>query len=429
MKHVRERFLSLILIMAFLFVAAHPVSGSEEMDALLKLLVKKGVITADDVAVLKEEVGKELAAEEQAKIQKRVQELLQQVESAEASALPSATASKPVKAIQIGGKLEFRYEDSQGEKNAFKLNEFELFTKVELDDHLSLKGKISTDIKEVEIEDAYVNYDEVPGIGGEIRAGKFRRRTFGLAQNNRDRVSLNFSLLADAFTSARVIGGEYMRHTQEGEFPAPATFGLGISQGNEISSEEAGGNADRPVQFVADDTPSVEVGQNQDYHFRTMVEPTPGLKVGGSALLGKLSKTDMAMLNMELGTSGTDETKQRYGADVTYAIPKTPLEWRAEYMYGKTGKLQTNTWYTMAMARDIIGSVDVYARYGRLNPNTAPTASSFTWELQQTTFGFVWPIYKTMQFQAEYAINEEDPPSGMDDVDNDMLLLEVQWEF
>ena len=207
MKYLRERFLSLILIIVFLFVAAHPVSGSEEMDALLKLLVKKGVITADDVSVLTEEVGKELAAEAQAKTQKRVKELLQQMETVEESALPVVTASKPVKAIQIGGKLEFRYEDSQGEQNAFKLNEFELFTKVELDDHLSLKGKISTDIEEVEIEDAYINYDGVPGIGGEIRAGKFRRRTFGLVQDSRDRISLNMSLLGDAFTSARVIGG------------------------------------------------------------------------------------------------------------------------------------------------------------------------------------------------------------------------------
>ena len=209
----------------------------------------------------------------------------------------------------------------------------------------------------------------------------------------------------------------------------PVTFGLGISQGNEISGEEAGDNADLPVKFVADDTPSVDVGQNQDYNFRAYVEPAAGLKVGGSALLGKLSKTDMATLNMELGTSSTDETKQRYGADISYVIPKIPLEWRAEYMYGETGKLQSNSWYTMAVGRDIVGPVDVYVRYGRLDPDTTPTASSYTWELQQTTFGFVWPIYKTMQFQAEYAINEEDPPSGMDDVNNDMLLLEVQWEF
>ena len=113
---MKKVMICLVLAFTFCFCGIWKVYASGEMDALLKLLVKKGVITKGEAESLKAEViGKELAV---------------------------TTSAKPVKGIKVGGKLEIRYQDSEGEEGTFRMANFEPNITVQVDDHFSMKGQL-----------------------------------------------------------------------------------------------------------------------------------------------------------------------------------------------------------------------------------------------------------------------------------------------
>ena len=94
MKKVMS-YLCLIVILSFCIIQS--AQASEEFDsALLRLLIKKGVITQQEAEDLKVEVQRQAGREPQP---------------------VTIMSAQPVKGIKLGGKLEIRYEDSEGEEN------------------------------------------------------------------------------------------------------------------------------------------------------------------------------------------------------------------------------------------------------------------------------------------------------------------------
>lgn len=396
----------LCMAVALSFFFAQIVHAANETDALLKLLVKKGVITQGEAEALKAEVLKGPAV---------------------------VTSSKPIKGIELGGKLEIMYEDSEGEEGTFKMTNFEPNVVVNVDDRFSIKGQLECTTDTTIVNEAYAKYKGLPIINGELMAGKFRRKSFGLPQGGSERVSVDYALLGRAFTGERQVGAEYTTNFSGLNLPVPVNLGVGIFNGGAIGTREAGDNGTTQVLFIADRAGDVDIKQNKEFSARLTVSPVENLTLGGSVLCGKLHGTDIASVNSYLGTSYTDDKKQRYGCDVTLKFPfgtDVDTELRGEYMRGETSELDVDAWYTMGILKVLNKKLDLYGRYGELNPDIPATTRSKTWDLDQMTFGGIWHFNKVTQLQVEYEFNEQgDLPAGTSQVDNDMLRVKWQTDF
>ncbi|MFA5119175.1 MAG: hypothetical protein WC695_10105 [Candidatus Omnitrophota bacterium] len=339
------------------------------------------------------------------------------------------TSSLPLKGINLGGKLEIRYQDSEGEEGTFNLSNFEPNIVVDVNDAISMKGQLECTPASVIANEGWILYKEPPFIKGSLKAGRFRRKSFGLPQGDSDRVSLDYSLLGRAFSGERQLGFEYTRSFKKMGLLGPVNLSLGEFNGSDLGNREAGDNAKRQVLFVSDRAGDTSDTQRKEFSLRSTIEPIKGLLLGGSVSVGKLSSADISTLNTYLGTSYTDDEKQRFGADMTYKFNALPLELRGEYMHGKTSDLGIDTWYTMGILKPCNGKLGIYARYGRLNPDIGATSRSYSWDLQQVTMGGIWHFNKNNQLQIEYELNDEDTQGAAGDVDNDMLRIEWQTLF
>ncbi|MFC1479359.1 hypothetical protein ACFL6F_02075 [Planctomycetota bacterium] len=392
----------LIVISQCFFQIADAADGT---DSILELLVKKGIITEDESLKLK------------------------QKDSTDTQGPQSAISSKPVSKIAIGGKVEMRYEDSEGEEGTFKMKLFEPFVQIDFNDNISLKGQLECTTDSAKVNEAWIQYKDLPGVGGGLKAGKIRRKSFGLYQGGSARISCDYSLLARAFTGERQVGIEYFRRFDNAGFMGTVDLSLGMFNGGDIGTREAGDNADTPVLFMAERAGDVDDNQAKEGTVRFATQPCKELKIGISALIGKLSSNDLAAVNAALATSYTDDSKQRYGGDISYVFGAFPLELRAEYIFAETGELESDSWYLMVISRLADNKLDLYTRYSQLNLDIDVSPDSQTWDLQQLTLGVVWHLAGTSQLQLEYDLNTEDLPSGTDSVNNNIIRLEWQTTF
>ncbi|MFA5389168.1 MAG: hypothetical protein WC312_05370 [Candidatus Omnitrophota bacterium] len=408
MMILKKILIGLCAVVISIFCIPRVSSASTEVDALLKLLVRKGVVSEQEAEELRGEVKKETAGQ------------------------PVVwTSNRPVKAVKFGGKLEIRYEDSQGEEPSFKMTNFEPNITVDVNEHFSIKGKMECTTDTAFVNEGYAKYSGLPAIGGDGQVGKFRRASFGLPQAGSDRVSIDYSLLARAFTGERQLGAEYNRYFKKAGLLGPVKLVLGIFNGGDVGNREAGDNAKSQVLFIADRAGDTDDTQNKEFCFRSTIEPVKGLQIGGSMSAGKLSAADLSTLNTYLGTLYSKKKKERFGADISYKFKKIPMELRYEYMHGKTSGLGLDSWYAMWILRDIGKSkkLDLYARYSSLDPDISPAPSSYTWDLNQATLGAIWNFNKMTRLQGEYEFNGEEPGAGTGKVDNDMLRIEWQTDF
>ncbi|MGA1791830.1 MAG: hypothetical protein ACMUIM_10105 [bacterium] len=348
--------------------------------------------------------------------------------SSEAQPLTIMSA-KPVKGIKLGGKLEIRYQDSEGEEGTFQMYEFETYANAEINDNLSMKAQLSCTTSSTAVNEAWIKYKDLPVLGGSLSAGKFRRQSFAIPMGGGSRVSIDYPLFGRAFTGERHVGVEYTTNFASMGAPIPINLGIGSFNGGQIGDREAGDNAASPVKFVADRSGDTDDNESKETSARLTFEPVKGLTIGGSGLVGKLSQTDLSTLNTALGTSYTDDTKQRFGGELTYKSNQVPLTLKAEYITAETSDFDVDSWYAIGVLNMLNKKMDLYARYCQLSPDIALTASSYTWELDQTTLGVIWHLCKTVQFQAEYELNGETPPAGTEEVDNDIVRIEWQAKF
>ncbi|MFC1621338.1 hypothetical protein ACFL2G_03430 [Candidatus Omnitrophota bacterium] len=400
--------LCVIFIFGFYFIQT--VWADAETDAILDLLIQKGVITQRDVDSLRAEVGKKLEETPESQCPVKSVECLD--------------------AIKLGGVLDVRYQDSEGEEATFKMNEFTPYVDVDFTDKISGRGKIKATPDGVTLNEAWVKYDDIALYNGTVKFGKFARGSFGYYQGD----GVDGELLYRAFIDNKQAGIEYSTEFPEQNLPFPVTFAFGVCNGSEITTAEVGDNAFSPVEFIADGAGDADDNQSKEVSARVTVQPNDYLKVGISGLYGQLSPVDITALNTSLGTAYTDDVKRRYGVDVAFNHPLEGLgivsEIRAEYLCSETSDFDVDAWYGILCFKFFDEKLDLFTRYSEYNPDIATrTTASETWELYQTTIGASWNFTDRTQLLVEYEFNGENTPAGVSEVDNDMLKIKSKTEF
>lgn len=320
----------------------------------------------------------------------------------------------------------------------------------------------------VESDPSYVYleslYLDVPaGPGAKVRIGKGRNMTFGIAPSYGNRKTSNYSPLSEAFTMDRVLGVQYLRTN------GPDSFGLALLNTQRPGSRYIGQAADEQMEngfptppvgpgalarttvtHLADrDTPSnrssqLQVSSRFGHQFRD-------LNVGLSGRVGRMDQDDVEFLQdptkapaqQRFATYNGDLTISRYGADATFK--KAPFVVMSQFYVGRTGNIHNDGWeivvgvepsqqcsgFWRELSRACKG---LYVRYGKLNIDVPRTTNPITWDSRQLAVSYVLPLKvegaefaKWLQF--EYESNLEDPPSGVDEIPNNLFFVELFSAF
>ena len=274
------------------------------------------------------------------------------------------------------------------------------------------------------LEHAYLDLKDMP-LSGILRIGATRNNCFGLVPVYPNRKTTNYGMVSDAFTHDRILGVQYLAKVK------PFDINVGIHNGYDIGTRTVGEGvkkvtilADRDKSFTA--ATRNDTDKSKECSARIAFAPDRSVNVGVSGTIGRLSLADLTTLNPLLGTAYTDRRKMRAGVDCT-VTKLDPVIFQGECYEGWTSELQHMAYQGMAgylFKKDGKPWIDIYARYGELNPDIAPKAGlQATWKLAQTVLSCVYRFTPGAQLQLELEKNDQKNRSTAARVyDNDAIL-------
>lgn len=281
------------------------------------------------------------------------------------------------------------------------------------------------------LDSAYVSYTDK--AGNQLRFGEGRNYCFGIVPTYGNRKHSEYGLVAETITQDRIVGLQYFGSTRDKKMDFGIAVHNSLPPGNRSSgTDQAAVRGDQVVSHLADKGQ----GKNLAVSARVAFPVVSGGKLGLSYRTGSLQTAEIQFLadpSRALVAPGTtDDKNQRWGADLNYKSPKGFVA-QAEYYGAKESTLDFNAW-------DVLVGFEptnpmrckFYARYGRLNLDPpAVTSSQYTWDQRQLILSVVKPLYKDkpVWLQLEYINNDEDPPAGVSEADNNVLFLELFTGF
>jgi hypothetical protein len=279
------------------------------------------------------------------------------------------------------------------------------------------------------LESAYANYTDKQG--NQLRFGKGRNYCFGIVPAYGNRKHSEYGLLSETITQERIVGLQYFGSTPDKKMDFGIAVHNSLPPGARFSgTDQAFFRGDPVVTHLADKGE----GKNLAVSGRVAFPVVVGGKLGLSARFGELRSDDISWLEGKglVSAGTTDDTNQRWGADFSYKSPQGVVA-QAEYYSAEASTLNFDTWAVLVGLEPTDPMrCKFYARYGQLDLDPpAVTSSTYTWDQQQLILSVVKPLRqgKPVWLQLEYIRNEEDPPPGTSEVDNNVLFLELFTGF
>jgi hypothetical protein len=330
---------------------------------------------------------------------------------------------------KIGGYTRLRYLVLPKEADTFRFDELSLTIRNDFNEKIfGMVGALIYGGNVFLLEHAYIGIKGLP-LNGMMYIGQTRNYAFGLTPTGANRKTTNYGIVADMFTHDRILGVQYLGKVDVIDFSAAVYNGYAI--GN-----RAAGEGLNKVNFLADRDSTLgafqgrDASDNKEIAARVGVSNLSGFSGGISSSVGRLSAADLTFMKTNVCSDYTNKTKNRFGVDAKYNIGAFLAQ--AEFYQGKTSELSHNAWQVLALYKipyQEEKTIDVYARYGTVNPDIEATASSYTWELKQTVLGAVYYFAKNIWLQTELEFNDESPMSGVEKIDNDVYFTELFVAF
>lgn len=299
---------------------------------------------------------------------------------------------------------------------------FEVYWHPWITDSVVAGGTLTAEWARTYVESAYV---DLPLGGNRIRVGKGRQLNFGMTPTYGNRKTTQYGIISETFTQDRIQGIQY--YAKKNSFDGGIT--LFSDQGVDTRSigDFAGVAADRVVKHLVDKDLPGRISGRLALAGKVGINK-PRFQAHVSACTGGLSPSQLGAVNTAFGytpdTPNTDHNK--FGLDAIYN--SGPFVAQAEWYTGKFSYVGIDG-YSVMVGYQPKDSRRFYVRYAALNNDRAPTTNSATWNTQQFTLGIVQPIRKGVWAELNWERNMESPPTGVANVKNDLLFVELFTGF
>jgi len=305
----------------------------------------------------------------------------------------------------LGG---WEYRDTSSPNNQFYINKVTLVAGVNFTDRLKLHTVFS--LSSVTLLEAWANYSFMPELN--VKLGQFKTpftvenpmSPVVLEQIYEDALATQYMVMGSNPLMMPKSGGRDLGISVYGSlFNKLVDYDLAIMQGN------GRGKADN--------------NSAKDFVARIMFNPVKQLRVGGSLILGTGHTDPVALGNGDytdanglitgVKPSG-NFTRNRYAASMVATVD--PVALRAEYMWGRDGKTNSDGGYITGRAR-VVKNLDVVASYDHLNAIDAIT--------NRVTAGVNYWFYPKCRIMAAYTYTHTHGISGGENA----ILTELQLAF
>lgn len=435
------RLLKVCLVLALsagIILAASPrLYADETSEAILRLLIKKGIVSEREVSEIKAEV-----AREKVRVPVGLEERVGKLEKEK-----GFLSNKGVK-VDVKGGIELEFVDVQDDNSLLdaatttaaertsteqrphmKVDKATLrFTVTSEDETIGASTELEMDEGETAFfDDAYVF----------IKGLELGETTHGFSAGLQNR----WIEPKKVFESYPIAGFSYWEDEEysliyAGEWDwlywkASAANGLNLDDKG-ITEDDAPFEIlhdDRVTNEITTDMGSIEWGAGAGVKLET--EELGDLNVIGFYLGQKLQPADVTRLNALPGYNSQNTDQYRAGVNADYKLKNFGV--RGQYISSVDGELDrwaahVEPYYTFKTDYRYLQSITPAVQLSwydvDLNNNTTDAR---TWDREKYTFGAVCQINKNLKWKNEYSINEED--TGDSDVDNDEFISQLQFKF
>ena len=368
----------IVMVLIGMFAGAAALAGVSETDALLQLLVQKGVLTTQDAAALRAEVA--VQKQEEKDQQKEFQ----------------VVAARP---IQITGYTQLRYRSDRTVTDTFDIRRARLRVRGGLGQGFDYMLQAEFAGSSAKLLDATLGWRLSDGF--KLLAGQ-QKLPFSQENVQPDNAleTINRSQVVESLAarSGDVIGNQNGRDigvTAGGSFtlfksPSGLEYGLGVFNGAGINASDN--------------------NERKDLVGRLVLHPFAGFSVGGSFYEGRYTLTSAPR---------RDDVRQRVGGEAAYV--NGPFLFKGEYIHGYDARVEKDGWYALAGYTVIPDKIHAVLKYDTFDPDHNLSKN----EENITTVGVNWIFNKSALMQLNYEIKDE---TGKE-ISNNAVTAQFQLQF
>lgn len=417
--------MALMLCVSLVFISTPQLFADETSEAILRLLVKKGIITQEEIDEIKADI-----ARKKPKVPETVEERLAVLEEkVEEKGFLSAKGAD----FQLAGELEYEFVDTGGDGSDddphFQLDKVVLQPKLKIGDNLEFDAQLyfvesgtATNLNEF-----HAKYKGLP-LDLWVDAGLYERWIKG----QHGRKTEGYSLLGTAFYR-----DDALTLTLGGDLD-PIYWMLSVGNGYEINRKQVAEDTANNNDILHDNYAASGLSDRLEYGInlglKRDLKGAGNVDIMGFYYNDKLSSADITTLQNNLsGYTSNDDDKKRLGAGVKYRLGNATLY--GAYIDAEDGALDRDTWVVDASyhfkfntKRRWFTGVEPVISYSEYNvDSTKATGSPLGWDREKWIFASIIDFYKNTKLKLEYYINDED--TGGEEVDNDEFLAQLEVKF
>ena len=338
-----------------LATAAQLAAAVSETDALIQLLLTKGIITAEEAANLRAELA--VAKQEEKDKQKEA----------------PVTAAKP---LQLSGYAELRYRQVDYIKDSFDVRRARLDLRGAFGKGFDYRLQVDAAGSSAKLLDAALRWrydDRLALIGGQFKI-PFSQENL---QSSNKMELINRSMVVGALVARGldIIGEQNGRDiglAANGSFPLSAgsaslEYAVGVFNGSGINR--------------------TDLNDQKDVVGRLVIKPMTGLSLGLSGYEGRYTLSS---------ASGRRDIRRRLGAE--FAVQQGPFLARGEYIWGRDADTERDGWYLLGGWMAVPGKLQLLYRYDRYDPDAALKGNTSRLD----TLGVAWYFSKSAFLQLNY---------------------------
>ena len=374
-----RRILTTLCIILLGIGAAAPLTAAvSETDALIQLLVDKGLLSAEEAAALRADLA--VQKQEEKDKQKAFQ----------------VTTGRP---LQLSGYAQVRYRDDDAINDTFDTRRARLSLKGDLGRGFDYRLQADFAGSSAKLLDAALGWRYADGL--KVTAGQFK---IPFSQENLISSSALETINRSQVVEALVARGKDVNGNQNGR-------DIGVMAGGSFTLFKTPGGLEYAAGvFNGSGINTSDTNEEKDFAGRVRIKPFKGFSIGGSYSTGRTT----------LSAAPDEESlRRRAGAEIAYT--RGPFLFKGEFIRGDDARIEKDGWYALAAWTIVPQRFQAVLKYDAYDPDRAVTDK----ETSIATAGFNWFFSQWAFLQVNYEVKDE---TGTE-VSNNALTGQLTLQF